>query len=79
VSIGNSDILHTEIGANRYRFQLGNWADWGFIEVDTEEDHGDAMNPQIVLAPDYTGVALWSKAIGIDNDDRFGIQTSFFR
>lgn len=68
------------IAANRYRGPAAHeerrgWDSAAIIESNLSVFTGDAGGPKIAIAPDFTAVAIWSKA---DDDDLFHIVGSAF-
>jgi hypothetical protein len=77
-------LIHEDVAANRYRAYIDGW-DFGVtIENDEPIDNrGNARQPQIAIAPDFTGIAVWSKASRFDAEDddetdRYSIQANIF-
>jgi hypothetical protein len=76
-----NDVDRSHIAANRYRGPSAHesrrgWNSAVLIENDMAPDNGDAVTPHVALAPDFTGVAVWSKK---DNAGLAHIQASAFR
>jgi hypothetical protein len=94
------ELPHTDLAWNRYRAHDNNWEDFfinntfpKFLELDPiptqsnpNPSRGRAIGPQIAIMPDFTGLAVWAKAAGLDlpdnpaddNADRFDIQVNTF-
>jgi hypothetical protein len=72
--------------ANRFRVDFDGWTSPILLESDTSGNNGDAISPQLAVAPDYTSVIVWTKANNLDDPDdaaddaidRYDIQANAF-
>ncbi|HEX5055072.1 MAG TPA: Ig-like domain-containing protein [Gammaproteobacteria bacterium] len=72
------------IYANRFRVSFNGWNTPILLEDDTARDkfnllynYGDAISPQLAVAPDYSAVIIWTKANHLDDPDDPSDDTSF--
>ncbi len=76
-------FIHREVATSRYQAYRDSWSGGRIIETDTIGDQGNAVTPQISVAPDFTAIAVWSKADDVDpedddTNDRYSIQANIF-
>lgn len=79
VEDGTSKKL-SHIAGNRYRGpgapeDMRGWDSAVLIESDDDYHSGDATSPQVAIAPDFTGITVWSK---LNVDDRAIVHANHF-